>query len=357
MKFAHLLFVLMLGCCSAQAQYPSVTIPGSQIRKITSAIVNNQEYELQVLLPGGYATSNKKYPVVFVMDSQWDFPLVKSIYGQQYFDGFIPEVIIVGITWGGTNPNADSLRARDYTPTREARLIQSGGADQFLSFMKNELFPFLDASYRVDNNQRILMGCSLGGLFTLYSMFTHTEMFNGYVAASPAVAWDKAVLYKYEKEFSEKKLVNPVRLYLTVGDVERENETFKKMSSFIESRQYSNVAIRSKVLENTGHSGTKSETYSRGLQYIFERPDLQLSGPQLQQYAGYYKYADGTSISIKVKNGRLAIESAGENIDGLKYSGNNLFYSDASFLNLVFSKDLKTLQFNLFGSSKTFWRQ
>ena len=169
------------------SQYPRVDIPGSEVRKLTSSIVSGQEYELQILLPGGYKTSNKNYPVIYLMDSQWDFPLVKSLYGQHYYDGFIPELIVVGVTWGGVNPNADSLRARDYTPTRDARLPQSGGADKFLSFMKEELFPFIEKNYKADNNNRTLMGCSLGGLFTLYTLFTQPELFTGYAAASPAV--------------------------------------------------------------------------------------------------------------------------------------------------------------------------
>ena len=64
------------------AQYPRVDIPGSEVRKITSSIVKGQEYELQILLPGGYETSNKKYPVIYLMDSQWDFPLLKCLYGE-----------------------------------------------------------------------------------------------------------------------------------------------------------------------------------------------------------------------------------------------------------------------------------
>ena len=64
------------------SQYPRVDIPGSEVRKLTSSIVSGQEYELQILLPGGYKTSNKNYPVIYLMDSQWDFPLVKSLYGQ-----------------------------------------------------------------------------------------------------------------------------------------------------------------------------------------------------------------------------------------------------------------------------------
>jgi predicted alpha/beta superfamily hydrolase len=124
-----------------------------------------------------------------------------------------PELIIVGVTWGGVNPNPDSLRARDYTPTNEARLPQSGGADKFLSFMKNELFPFIETNYKADKNNRTLMGCSLGGLFTLYTLFTQPELFTGYAAASPAVGWDREVLYKYEKAFAEKKYQNQYGLY------------------------------------------------------------------------------------------------------------------------------------------------
>jgi len=135
--FAILLSIYAVNCF---AQYPLVTIPGSEVRKLTSTIVSGQEYELHILLPGGYKTSGKKYPVVYLMDSQWDFPLVKSIYGQQYFDGFIPELIVVGVTWGGINPNPDSLRARDYTPTNEIRSKQSGGADKFLLFIRTNYF-------------------------------------------------------------------------------------------------------------------------------------------------------------------------------------------------------------------------
>ena len=116
-----LVLFIISSLSDVSAQFAPVTIPGSQVRKITSKIVVGQEYELHISLPSGYETSGKKYPVIYLMDSQWDFPLVNSIYGEQYFDGFVPELIIVGVTWGGINPNPDSLRARDYTPTNEVR--------------------------------------------------------------------------------------------------------------------------------------------------------------------------------------------------------------------------------------------
>ncbi|MGZ4019590.1 MAG: alpha/beta hydrolase, partial [Flavisolibacter sp.] len=188
MKKVKLLLVLFVFFKSISAQ--EVTIPGTATKEIVSSMVKGQQYVLHIMLPGGYATSTKIYPVVYLMDSQWDFPLVTALYGEQYYDGFIPQMIIVGVTWGGKNPNPDSLRARDYTPTNVKGTPQSGGADKFLAFMQKELFPFIEANYRADKNDRTLVGCSLGGLFTMYTLFTHADMFTRYVATSPAFMWD-----------------------------------------------------------------------------------------------------------------------------------------------------------------------
>src|SRR5688572_5228580 len=183
MKKSVLLLLTVL-CVLSQgyAQQP-VTVPGSELRTLQSSIVN-QEYALHISFPRNYSTSNKKYPVIYLMDSQWDFGLVNALYGEQFYDGFVPEMIIVGVTWGGTNPRPDSLRTRDYTPTKVNGAPQSGGATTFLSFMRKELFPYIESNFKADKENRILMGCSLGGLFTLYALFTEPDMFNGYVAAS-----------------------------------------------------------------------------------------------------------------------------------------------------------------------------
>ena len=337
------------------AQYPRVEIPGSEVRKITSSIVSGQEYELQILLPGGYETSNKKYPVIYLMDSQWDFPLLKCLYGEHYFDGFVPELIVVGVTWGGINPNPDSLRARDYTPTKEARLPQSGGADKFLSFMKSELFPFIEKNYKADNNNRTLMGCSLGGLFTLYTLFTQPELFTGYAAASPAVGWYMEVLYKYEKEFAEKKLSKPVRVYMTIGDVERSRPSYERFATQMTGRNYASVALRSKILENTGHSGTKSETFGRGMQYVFEKPKLNLDAAVLNKYVGSYQFPGGNKVEIKNEDGKLALYFSPTNKYVLYSASETDFYSTSEFFNLEFKNQEGKpagFQFNRYSNSQ-----
>lgn len=316
-----------------------VAIPGSQSRKLTSSIVAGQEYELQIMLPANYEKSNKLYPVVYLMDSQWDFPLLTALYGQQYYDGFIPSMIIVGVTWGGTKPNPDSLRARDYTPTNVKGTPQSGGADKFLSFMKQELFPFIERNYRADKNDRTLVGCSLGGLFSMYALFSQPGMFQRYVAASPAFMWDNEVLYQYEKKYAANKSNPPAKLFMCVGGVETSVPAFQKLTKYLNDQHYSNLQIESRVLENTGHSGTKGEGYARGLQFVFERPSIQLSDAVLDKYAGKYQLPNGSAVEIKRDNHQLVVYSSPENKLPLLAASEKEFYSNAQFLTLRFKYD------------------
>jgi predicted alpha/beta superfamily hydrolase len=283
------------------------------------------------LLPGGYNQNTKKYPVVYLMDSQWDFPLVKSLYGQQYYDGFIPELIIVGVTWGGIRPKPDSLRARDYTPTREERLPQSGGADNFLSFMKTELFPFIETNYRAQNSNRTIIGCSLGGLITLYALFSQPDLFDNYVAASPAFGWDQEVIYKFEKKFSDQK---SKRLYMTMGGVERNVTDYKRFEQYLLSKKYENLKIESRILENTGHSGTKGEGFSRGLQYAFKRNEIFPSASSLNKHSGTYKLSNGGTCDLQVETGKLILYLGKNNRFELHAESETNFFSDAEFLNI-----------------------
>lgn len=52
----------------------------------------------------------------------------------------------------------------------------------------------------VGNGISTLFGSSLGGLFTLYALLERPEAFNAYIAVSPAIWWDRAILLRLETE-------------------------------------------------------------------------------------------------------------------------------------------------------------
>jgi predicted alpha/beta superfamily hydrolase len=354
MKRIFLVAAICLFLYTVSAQ--EVAIPGTQVRNITSSIVTGQLYQLHIMLPGGYTSSNKNYPVAYLMDSQWDFPLLTALYGEQYFDGFIPQMIIVGVTWGGPNPNPDSLRARDYTPTNVKQTPQSGGADKFLSFMKEELFPFIEKNYRADKNDRTLIGCSLGGLFSMYALFSHPGMFQRYVAASPAFMWDNEMLYGAEKRYAGNSTNPPAKLFMCVGGVETSVPAFQKLTNYLDGRHYKSLEIESRILDNTGHSGTKGEGFARGLQFVFKRPSLKLSDAVLDKYAGKYQLPNRHTAEIKNENGQLFLYTSPNDKLPLFAASEKQFYTTTQFMTINFKTDNNnnvTADVETFGSTMT----
>jgi predicted alpha/beta superfamily hydrolase len=165
-------FIGLLSFCvcihTAYSQRPKVELPGTEVLKLNS-LIDSQQYILHIYLPDSYNKTNKKYPVIYVTDGQWFFISILAAYKNQHFDGFVPDLIIVGITW---TDNYESRRLRDFTPTRIAMVPEGGNAPKFLSVIKNEIIKLIDTSYRVDKSNRTIFGTSLGGLFALVYSFS-----------------------------------------------------------------------------------------------------------------------------------------------------------------------------------------
>lgn len=265
-----LLIILLFTFFNIEAQtdkFPSVEIKGSEVRSLKSKDTG-RDYDLYIHKTGDL-TSGKKYPVLFVLDGQWDFKLLDSIYGGLHYDQFVPEMIIVGITYSGEKPNYDALRAMDYTPTHEERLQGSGDAAKFLAFLKKDVIPFVEKNYNADPSKRVLMGSSLGGLFTLYAMFTEPSLFYGYVAAAPAVSYGDNFSFSQEKKFFETNKSLPVRLSISVGEIEGLTKPVKDFMQVVKSRSYNGLKIETRIIEGERHAGNKPEAFNRGLRFVF----------------------------------------------------------------------------------------
>ena len=342
------LFVCLVACLTTVAWHgqltaqsdslpPRVDIPSTQLLTFTSSIVG-QEYQLFIHLPGSYQVDKgKAYPVVYLLDGQYDFPFLTGVYGGQYYDGFLPELIIVGITWGGKNPDAGSLRGRDFTPTRIEGMPQSGGGPKFLAFIKEELIPFISSKYRVAND-RTLAGSSLGGLFTLYTLFNEPSLFHRYVLTSPALGWDNSVLRQHEKKFLASGISTPIRLFIAVGDLEGNVPEFEQFVERIKQNKIKGLELQTMILRNTGHAGTKPEGFARGLQFVFERPSLMLAAGILNRYSGNYQVGNDT-VRLSAEKGRLVAITPGGDKIVLEAETENDFYLKGQFLRIHFKKE------------------
>lgn len=317
---------------------PHVEIAGTQLLHLASTITH-ADYDLYINLPRGYREdTTKTFPVLFVIDAQWDFSFVQSLYGQQYYDGFIPGMVIVGITWGGTNPDYDKLRAHDLTPTDVSHNGTYGNAQNFLSFITKEVIPFVEGKYRIRPNDRTLMGSSFGGLFTLYAMFQAPGLFNRFVLTSPAIQWDNHMISTLNKNYSQEHKALPARVFMAIGGYENVGE-FQKFVEDLKAKQYNDLVLETRVVDGMGHSGAKADGYSRGLQFVFARPDLRIDPAVLGAYVGQYELNPQYKISVVLEDGTLVGIAPDNSRIRLKAESANDFYLPGQFLNAHIERD------------------
>lgn len=175
-----------------------------------------KEYrKIYVQLPAQYnPNKNLKYPVVFILDGEIFLPTVNDV--QNYYSGgFTPEMVLIAIS-------NDQNRMRDLTTSKVTEMYgmpfeqENGEAANFSKFIETELIPFVENNYPV-TNFRTLIGHSYGGLFALYSLVHHPQLFSNYLAIDPSLDWDNQKLLKEAQSILSTSNYNQKSLFMSLG--------------------------------------------------------------------------------------------------------------------------------------------
>lgn len=263
-----------------------VAIPDTEFRSIR-ARPSGKEYRIWVALPADYAESAAKYPVLYLLDPDLAFgDVVESVRffavrGKAY-NTEVPEMIVVGI--GYPNSSAKQLkgifseltaaRARDFTPTEvrpnpDNPSWPSGGASDFLTFIRDDLKPMIDSDYRADLEDSAIYGASYGGLFALYVLFHKPETFNRYVAISPSLEWDNKVTFEYEREYSREHSELPAKAFFSAGTLEDTAEHLSEFAKILQERSYKDFEYTVHIYEGLSHLAACLEAKTRAILSVF----------------------------------------------------------------------------------------
>lgn len=247
-------------------------------------------FSIFVNLPNDYnAQQKEKYPVVYLLDANLYFDILATTINKYSEVGLAPSVILVGIGYKDF-PTMDSLRNRDDTyPTAipEYEMTVSGGADKFLSFINNELIPQIDKEYKTDTSKRVLMGHSLGGYFTVYTILQDllgkSNSFNSYIAASPSIHYNKYYILSQLKEITtQKNRHKKINTYITFGGQEdaesktdssimKLNDLTNQLSNLFSVKQSDYVIYKSDIFSNLDHMDIQIPTLIKGLQWTLSQ--------------------------------------------------------------------------------------
>lgn len=236
----------------------------STVVSINSQVLNEPR-ELFIQLPNNYSqNAHLAYPVLYLLDAQRNFAHAVGTLDLLNQSKMAQEMIVVGIT--------NTHRTRDFTPTYDENYNEwgmSGGADAFLSFIENELKPYIKKHYRT-NGYSVLSGHSLGGLLAIYTLQTKPHLFQGYFAFSPSLWWHQGVLFsKAETFLSEQKPLNKF-LYVNMGSEGGQMLTaFERYTALLSKNNRSGFTFATDLDESQGHNTTALVGHSPAYQHLF----------------------------------------------------------------------------------------
>lgn len=279
MKIINFLLVLLFSMTTALA---SEVIELGISTSLESKVLKESRPYL-VYLPPTYHSSENVYPVIYLLDGDINrfkgFVGVLESLSTATLESQVQQAIVIGI------PNTD--RARDLTPTElkewtfKGQVLdnfdKSGGASQFSLFLKNELIPKIESSYRT-SKKRVLIGESFGGLFSANTLLHSPTLFTDYLIIDPTAVWDNDYLNKtYEHKFQETKFNRNVFFAFAnnshLGEIGLTNYKWgTKFASTIIKNVKGQAFARQQYFENERHGTVAFLAWYNGLKALMPTP-------------------------------------------------------------------------------------
>lgn len=284
-------------------------IKGQEIAQIDNIKINskelNQKREILVYTPKNYTENQYSYyDVFYVFDSQNRefFDYTHSIIS--FLNDADKKFIVVGIP----SPYIEKLnyaRNNDLLPYPKNTAIKdfyggyAGNANNFLSYVKNEVVPYIENHYRTLKH-RTAIGHSLSASFVIYSLLNEPNLFDNCIAISPNFSFDKERLVDDLYHFDFSKLKTNKYLYLSnANEAENQKEwklTREKVYSYLkDSLKTDKLKFTIKDFSNENHWSTFPPSLNFAIKYYFNT-----IFPEQQNELSTEEYE--ITINVKVPN-------------------------------------------------------
>jgi len=180
-------------------------------------------------------------------------------------------VLFVGVGYGAGFGDPANRRGRDYTPVQHTDEPASGGADAFLRFLTDTLWPELARRYPVDPARRGIAGHSLGSLLVLHALFQPKPFFTHFLASAPSIWWADRAILRQVADLRAKQSVLPGRLFLCAGENDSESMMgdLALLEQQLAAKPFTGLEIISRRFPKKDHFNVLPDAFATGLQELF----------------------------------------------------------------------------------------
>jgi predicted alpha/beta superfamily hydrolase/glyoxylase-like metal-dependent hydrolase (beta-lactamase superfamily II) len=255
----------------------------------------NRDYQVFVALPESYRSSSRRYPVLFVTDAAYGFPVTRSIASRLAKHAGLEEAIVVGLSYA-KGDSAVYSRRRDYTPSKPrsqsyasdtpGRAVAFGEAAGYGEFIADEVFPLIATHYRADMHRKVFVGHSYGSLLGLQLLLTRPATFEHYILGSPSLWFDRGVMFDREKAYAASHKDMPASVFFGIGEREtlaagkkrsRTEEDadmvadLREFDTALTSHRYPGLATRLEVFADEDHASVFPLVLTHGLRTYLKK--------------------------------------------------------------------------------------
>ncbi len=229
-----------------------------------------EKRRIEVLLPENYNQNlSDKFDVIYVTDGEWNLKTVSQVYQYLASKWLVSKNIIVSIPHN--DEKGINQRERDLIPPHEGQK-NSGKADNFLSYLKNELIPYVNKTYQT-TGKNTLIGGSIGGLFTMFALLTEPQLFDSYIAGDPAFWWDNYYINKIA--IDKLNNLSSIKTLFMTGRGMRDGPEFRgmgifSMDSIITTKAPSGLHWKSIAYYDETHRSILLKTVYDGLRFTYD---------------------------------------------------------------------------------------
>jgi predicted alpha/beta superfamily hydrolase len=260
---------------------------------VVTSTGSHRTYQIWVARPEGYTKQHAPYPVLYVGDANTLFGIAAETAYLLAISKQIPAVVVVGIGYPEPGQGLRSSwvgRHLDFTPPVNKawteRILENyadqskaygyesvtaiGGAPEFLTFVRDELIPSVEAKYNVSSHDRAWVGSSIGGLFGLYALLNDHSPFQRFLISSPAIEYANHVINLIDADYASTHKNLPAEVFLSTGDSgDIPVGDIQDFAAQLRSH-YSGLSIDVHVFEGENHSSASPAAFSRGLRSIYQ---------------------------------------------------------------------------------------
>lgn len=269
MKFNLLIGLIILSFSS----YSQNAITIGKTETIYSELLKEDRI-LEIYLPKNYEESDKTYPVLYLLDSYFNFSHAVGSVEYLQLNRLIPEMIVVGIR--NTNRNRDlSPESPGLSKEERERMGTNGEAHNFLAFLEKELIPHVEKTYKAAP-YRVIVGHSRGGLFNVYTFFKNPELFDAYLTISPSLWYPNELISRNLEDVFTNPSELSAAFYMTLANENKgtmRGNVLKlsgEFNNYINAHKEADLRFKYEPMPEESHGSIGLPAIFFGLRYIFK---------------------------------------------------------------------------------------